>query len=160
MVPNQCSLKNASVDFAVVPTKRFFYNKLTEKKKEIEREPRRFRPLKIPKKLEAELPFKSIPKLDKKRKRPTLETRRAVVLEPYERKRMHVIQQLRTFKHEKQRKQKEKKKEKAAIYLKQKQKEEQEKEKREKTNRKRLYRLEGLQLHDSRSSKRRRITNS
>jgi len=45
----------------------------------IERKPRIFNPLKIPTSLQAELPFKSVPKLQKKRSEPTLETHRAVL---------------------------------------------------------------------------------
>ena len=50
----------------------------------IERVTRQFNPLKIPVKLQKELPFKSKPKLMKKRTKPSLETKRAVVMEPKE----------------------------------------------------------------------------
>ena len=50
----------------------------------VERVTRHFNPLKIPVKLQKELPFKSKPKLMKKRTKPTLETKRAVVMEPRE----------------------------------------------------------------------------
>ena len=50
----------------------------------MERVTRHFNPLKIPVKLQKELPFKSKPKLMKKRSKPTLETKRAVVMEPKE----------------------------------------------------------------------------
>ena len=50
----------------------------------MERVTRHFNPLKIPVKLQKELPFKSKPKLMKKRTKPSLETKRAVVMEPRE----------------------------------------------------------------------------
>ncbi len=48
----------------------------------IERAPRRFNALKIPKSIEANLPFASRPTDERKLGRPTLATRRAVVMEP------------------------------------------------------------------------------
>ena len=68
---------------------------------EIERQPRHFNKLKIPKALQAELPFASKPKLQKQRSKPTLEARRAVVLEPHERKVHTLVQQLNTIRNEK-----------------------------------------------------------
>ena len=50
----------------------------------VERETRHFNPLVIPTKLQKELPFKSKPKQMKKRTKPSLETKRAVVMEPHE----------------------------------------------------------------------------
>ena len=50
----------------------------------VERAPRRFNPLKVPKGLQKELPFAAKPKLDKKRTKPTLDTRRAVVMDKRE----------------------------------------------------------------------------
>ncbi len=48
----------------------------------VERAPRKFNPLKVPKALQAALPFKTKPKLEPARKRKSLEQKRAVVLEP------------------------------------------------------------------------------
>lgn len=62
--------------------------------KDIERAPRKFNPLKIPKSLQAALPFKTKPKLEPARKHKTLEQRRAVVLEPEEKKLVSLVQQL------------------------------------------------------------------
>lgn len=50
----------------------------------VERKTRHFNPLVIPAKLQKELPFKSKPKQMKKRTKPSLETKRAVVMEPHE----------------------------------------------------------------------------
>lgn len=67
----------------------------------IERAPRRFAPLKVPTALQRQLPFKSKPKVEAPRKRPTLEQRRAVVLEPGERKQVSLLQQLNTIRNRK-----------------------------------------------------------
>lgn len=131
----------------------------------IERKPRVFAPLQIPASLAKELPFASIPKLDKKRTRPTLETRRAVVLDKEEKKRLQILQQLGTMKNERLRKQKEKQQAKLALYLKQKKREEERKAEVAKRNRKKLYRLEGLLKQDAaegksrKGAKRRRLNN-
>ena len=68
---------------------------------EIERRPRVFNPLHVPKNLQAALPFKSKPKLEMKRRRKTLEQRRAVVVEPEERKRMSLVAQLNAIRNAK-----------------------------------------------------------
>jgi ribosome biogenesis protein BMS1 len=60
----------------------------------VDRAPRKFNPLKIPKKLQAALPFKTKPKLEPPRKRKTLDQKRAVVLEPHERQAYTLLQQL------------------------------------------------------------------
>ncbi|GFP82885.1 ribosome biogenesis protein bms1 homolog [Phtheirospermum japonicum] len=54
--------------------------------KPIERKPRKFNPLVIPKSLQAALPFVSKPKDTPSRGRPLLENKRAVVMEPHQRK--------------------------------------------------------------------------
>ncbi|XP_032236886.2 ribosome biogenesis protein BMS1 homolog isoform X2 [Nematostella vectensis] len=76
--------------------------------KPVERQTRRFNPLVIPKKLQKDLPFKSKPKDAKKRQRPSLESKRAVVMEPQEKKVYSLMQQLYTANKEKLRKRKEK----------------------------------------------------
>ena len=50
---------------------------------------------------QAELPFKSKPKVQAARTRPTLEQRRAVALEPAERKAVSLVQQLNALRNEK-----------------------------------------------------------
>jgi ribosome biogenesis protein BMS1 len=69
--------------------------------KPIVREKKHFAPLAINKKLQGSLPFKSKPKLDSKRSRPSLATKRAVVMESGEKKVHTLLQQLATLKHEK-----------------------------------------------------------
>ena len=68
-----------------------------------DRGPRRFNPLKIPKKLQAALPFKTKPKVEmaRKGKRPTLEQKRAVVQSKEERRAAALVQQLNAIRNEK-----------------------------------------------------------
>ncbi len=88
--------------------------------KDIERKERKFNKLKIPKILQSALPFKSKPKLLKKQARPSLLQRRAVVMEPEEKKIYSLIQQINTLKREKDEKRITKEKEKKANYMKKK----------------------------------------
>ncbi|KAI4368302.1 hypothetical protein MLD38_016876 [Melastoma candidum] len=74
--------------------------------KPIERKPKKFNPLVIPKTLQAALPFASKPKEAPSRKRPLLEQKRAVVMEPHERKVHALVQQLQLIRHEKMKKRK------------------------------------------------------
>lgn len=67
----------------------------------IERKPRKFNPLVVPRKLQEALPFASKPKDTPKRKQPLLESRRAVVMEPRERKIHALIQHLQLIRNEK-----------------------------------------------------------
>jgi ribosome biogenesis protein BMS1 len=67
----------------------------------IERAPRRFNPLRVPAALQAALPFKSKPKTEAPRRRPSLEQRRAVVLEPAEKKRATLLAQLNAIRNAK-----------------------------------------------------------
>ena len=92
--------------------------------KPIERQPRHFNPLKVPRTLQAALPFSSKPKELKKRNKPSYETRRAVVMEPEE-KRVHtMMQQLRTVQRDKDNKRQASKKESFARLVARKQREE------------------------------------
>ena len=81
---------------------------------------RKFNTLKMPKALKKELPFASIPKLDKARSsnKSTYLQRRAVILEPNEKKIYKMLQQINTIKNEKERKRKEKTAEKHQEYQK------------------------------------------
>ncbi|KAH9783364.1 Bms1-type G domain-containing protein [Citrus sinensis] len=74
--------------------------------KPIERRPRKFNPLVIPKSLQAALPFESKPKDIPNQKRPLLENRRAVVMEPHERKVHALVQHLQLIRNEKMKKRK------------------------------------------------------
>jgi hypothetical protein len=67
----------------------------------IERKPRHFNTLKIPASLQEALPFKSKPKVQKKRKTPLLESKRAVLMEPHERHVATLVNQLSLIRNEK-----------------------------------------------------------
>ncbi|EOD34822.1 hypothetical protein EMIHUDRAFT_44330, partial [Emiliania huxleyi CCMP1516] len=79
--------------------------------KPIERAPRRFNKLAVPKALQAALPYKSKPKLDapsaaKKPRKGSLKALRAVVAEPEERAAAKLMQQVHTMYNERERKRK------------------------------------------------------
>eukprot|EP00842_Homolaphlyctis_polyrhiza_P003332 jgi/Hompol1/39/HPOL_000833-RA len=76
--------------------------------REIDRPERRFNKLKIPSSLQASLPFASKPKQLRKQRRPGLLQRRAVVMEPHEKKVATLIQAINTIKNEKLAKRKDK----------------------------------------------------
>lgn len=71
----------------------------------VERKARVFNPLRIPRQLQASLPYKSKPKVQAARRagRPLLATKRAVVMEPGERKLATLVQQLNTIRNAKAR---------------------------------------------------------
>jgi ribosome biogenesis protein BMS1 len=69
--------------------------------KKIDRVPPQFAALRVPKTLQAALPFKSKPKQELPRKRPTLEVRRAVVLEKSEKRAVTLVQQLNAIRNAK-----------------------------------------------------------
>ncbi|KAI7850342.1 hypothetical protein BDC45DRAFT_487971 [Circinella umbellata] len=74
--------------------------------KPIERKNRRFNTLKIPKSLQAELPFASKPKIAKASSKKSYLAKRAVILEPEEKKIYTMMQQLNTIKNDKDKKRK------------------------------------------------------
>ena len=67
--------------------------------RDIERKPKVFNPLKVPKSLQAELPFKSKPKIQSARKRKTLDQKRAVVVEGVEKKKRSLVAQLNAIRN-------------------------------------------------------------
>jgi len=96
--------------------------------KKFERPPRRFNPLKIPKTLQAALPYTSKPKLVKAQRRQTYLQKRAVVMEPEERKAVALLQQMRALRKEKVGKRREKKGAQREKYMKKKMEEDEKKE--------------------------------
>ncbi|KAA8527320.1 hypothetical protein F0562_034583 [Nyssa sinensis] len=108
--------------------------------KPIERKPRKFNPLVIPKSLQAALPFASKPKDIPSRRRPLLENRRAVVMEPHERKVHALVQHLQLIRNEKMKKRKLKEEEKRKMHEAEKSKEEQISRKRQREERRGRYR--------------------
>ena len=74
----------------------------------IEREQRRFNPVRIPSALQKQLPFKSKPKDKVKRTGKSVSSKRAVVLEPQEKRALTLLQQLATLHRDKARRRREK----------------------------------------------------
>ncbi|KAG0290954.1 Glycoside hydrolase 2 (Mannanase, beta-galactosidase) [Linnemannia gamsii] len=109
----------------------------------VERMTRRFNTLKVPKAIRASLPFASKPKLLATQKKPGLLQRRAVMLEPEEKKIYSLMQQINTLKRDKDTKRAEKAKEKKAVYDKKKAKETANYENRVKRERKEVFRTQG-----------------
>lgn len=118
--------------------------------KPIERKPRKFNPLVIPKSLQSALPFASKPKNMPSRKKPLLENRRAVVMEPHERKVHALVQHLQLIRNEKMKKRKLKDKEKKKTHELQKAKEGQLTRKRQREERRGRYRVEEKQKRRTR----------
>uniref|UniRef100_A0A0W0F3E0 Bms1-type G domain-containing protein n=1 Tax=Moniliophthora roreri TaxID=221103 RepID=A0A0W0F3E0_MONRR len=130
--------------------------------KKVERVPRRFNPLVVPRKLQSALPYASKPKLMKAQSKPTYMQSRAVVMEPEERKAVALMQQIRALRKDQLERRKEKKAEKRAKYQKEVEKEAAKKGEKEKEKKKEYMRIAGQKnkrqadLEEGRSSKRRK----
>jgi len=111
--------------------------------KKIERPPRRFNPLVVPKKLQASLPYVSKPKLMVAQKQQTYLQKRAVVMEPEERKAVALLQQIRALRKDQMARRKEKKGEKKVERNKRLEKEEAAKGEKERERRKEYMRVAG-----------------
>ena len=132
--------------------------------KRIERAPRRFNPLIVPKKLQASLPYASKPKLMKPQQNQTYLQKRAVVMEPEEKKAVALLQQIRALRKDQVVRRKEKKVEKKAERQKKLAKEEERKGEKEKERRKEAMRAAGQKskreadMEDGRGRSKRRKT--
>ncbi|KAI0770463.1 DUF663-domain-containing protein [Fomes fomentarius] len=131
--------------------------------KPIERPARRFNPLRVPKKLQAALPYVSKPKLMKAQNRATYMQKRAVVMEPEEKRAVALLQQVRALRKDQVARRREKKEEKKAVHRKKVEKEEERRGEKEKEKRKEYMRVAGLKSKRNadaeigdRSSKRRK----
>ncbi|RDY12662.1 bms1 [Mucuna pruriens] len=115
--------------------------------KKIERKPKKFNPLVIPKSLQASLPFASKPKDIPKRKKPSLEERRGrgVVMEPRERKVHALVQHLQLINNEKMKKRKLKEESKRKVLEAERAKDEQLSKKRRREERRHKYRAQDKQ---------------
>lgn len=111
--------------------------------KPIERHTRKFNPLHIPKKLQKDLPFKSKPKLEPKRKKKTYEQKRAVIMEPDEKKAIRLMKGIFAANREKQQKEKLKRRGQHKVFMAKMSKLEAERDTRVKEQRKKVYRLLG-----------------
>jgi len=111
--------------------------------KKVERAPRRFNPLIIPKKLQAALPYGSKPKLMKPQREATYMQKRAVVMEPEEKKALALMQQIRALRKDQVARRHEKKEEKKADRAKKMEKEQEKRNEREKEKKKDVMRIAG-----------------
>ncbi|KAG8935805.1 Glycoside hydrolase 2 (Mannanase, beta-galactosidase) [Tulasnella sp. 418] len=110
----------------------------------IERIHRRFNPLKIPTKLQSELPYASKPKQMKAQRRQTyLQKRSAVVLEPEEKKAIQIMQEMRALTKDQAQKRKDKQAERRDAYRKKAAREADKKDDKRKEERKEYMRLAG-----------------
>ncbi|KAK7312391.1 hypothetical protein VNO77_36204 [Canavalia gladiata] len=116
--------------------------------KKIERKPRKFNPLVIPKSLQASLPFASKPKDIPKRKKPLLEERRGrgVVMEPRERKVHALVQHLQLINNEKMKKRRLKEENKRKVFEAERAKDDQLLRKRRREERREKYRAQDKQI--------------
>ena len=130
--------------------------------KSVDRPARRFNTLKVPKKLQATLPYASKPKLMKPQRRQTYMQKRAVVLEPEEKKAIALLQQIRALRKDQVIRRKEKQNERKEVHRKKAEKEEAKKTEKDKEKRKEYMRIAGQKskreadLEEGRGGKRRR----
>ncbi|TEA16164.1 Ribosome biogenesis protein bms1 [Colletotrichum sidae] len=111
--------------------------------RKIERETRHFNPLRVPRALAAELPFKSQIVQARKQKKETYMQKRAVVLNKEEKTARNLLQQLTTIRNDKMAKRAAKKEEKRVEYRKKLAASEEKKEAREKKESKEFWRKNG-----------------
>jgi ribosome biogenesis protein BMS1 len=111
--------------------------------RKIERPTRRFNPLKIPKALQAALPYSSKQPIMTKQKKKTYLQKRTVVLGGDEKRARDLLQKIMTLKNEKVRKRKEKKAVEKVKHLKKIQDSEELREAREKREKKEFWEREG-----------------
>ncbi|EST08152.1 Elongation factor, GTP-binding domain protein [Kalmanozyma brasiliensis GHG001] len=110
----------------------------------IERTERKFNPLRVPRALQAELPFKSKPKQMQAAKSTSYLAKRAVVLEGEEKKALALLQQMKTVQREKDEKRKAKNNEKKGEKLKLAMKDEEHRAQKRKAEMKEIYRIQGM----------------
>ncbi|KAG8214778.1 hypothetical protein J3R82DRAFT_9914 [Butyriboletus roseoflavus] len=110
----------------------------------IARPPRRFNPLKIPKKLQTSLPYASKPRLMKAQSTKTYLQQRAVVMEPEEKKAVALLQQIRALRKDQVARRKEKQNERKEVQRKKAEKEESLKGEKNREKRKEIMRVAGI----------------
>lgn len=131
--------------------------------KPVERQPRRFNTLKVPRKLQAALPYASKPKLMNPQSKQTYLQKRAVVMEPEEKKAVALLQQIRALRKDQVARRKSKQNERKDVHRKKVEKEEARKSEKDKEKRKEYMRAAGMKSkreadreEGGRSSKRRK----
>ena len=117
--------------------------------RKVERPVRRFNPLKIPKALQASLPFASRQLNLKKQRKPTYLQKRQVVLGGEEKRARDLLQKIMTLQNEKTRKRKEKRAVERVKYLKKKEESAELRRAREKREKKEFWEREGRKRKSS-----------
>ena len=112
--------------------------------KTVERIPRRFNPLKIPKKLQVSLPYASKPRAMKAQSKKTYMQQRAVVMEPEEKRAVALLQQIKALRRDQIVRRKEKQNKRKEVYRKKVAKEEKSKEEKDREKRKDIMRAAGI----------------
>lgn len=112
--------------------------------KPVVRSERRFNPLKVPRKLQAQLPYASKPKIMKAQTKATYMQKRAVVLEPEEKKALALLQQVRALRKDQVVRRKEKQGQRADTHRKKVAKVEAEKSDKDKEKKQGYMRAAGL----------------
>lgn len=134
--------------------------------KPVERPARRFNPLKIPKKLQASLPYASKPRKMKAQGTKTYMQQRAVVMEPEEKKAVALLQQIRALRKDQVVRRKEKQHERKEVHRKKAAKEEALKGEKDKEKRRDIMRMAGIkhkrqaEVEEGTASRKRRRTGS
>ncbi|KAH0832223.1 hypothetical protein J3R83DRAFT_13186 [Lanmaoa asiatica] len=134
--------------------------------KPVERPLRRFNPLKIPKKLQASLPYASKPKSMKPQSRKTYMQQRAVVMEPEEKKAVALLQQIRALRKDQVARRREKQTGRKEVHRKKAAKEEALKGEKDKEKRREIMRMAGIkhkrqaEVEEGTASRKRRRTSS
>lgn len=111
--------------------------------KKIEREERKFNPLRVPKAIQKDLPFKSQIKQMKPQLKQLYAAKRAVVVDGDEKKMRDLVNKINTLKKDKEKKRKDKKKEKFQDRLKEVAKKEEKKKEKERERKKDYFSREG-----------------
>ncbi|CAK5269806.1 unnamed protein product [Mycena citricolor] len=130
--------------------------------KAIDRPQRRFNPLIVPKKLQASLPYASKPRMMKPQKQQTYLQKRAVVMEPEERKAVALLQQIRALRKDQVARRRDKKNEKRVAHQKKVEKEDEKRTEKVKERKKEVMRATGKKskresdMEEGRGAKRRK----
>ncbi|KAK9460662.1 uncharacterized protein V1516DRAFT_625304 [Lipomyces oligophaga] len=114
--------------------------------KTIERPTRKFNPLRVPKSVQSELPFKSQITMMKPQRKESYLSKRAVVLGGDEKKKRALMQTVMTIRNEKERKRQEKKQQNKTAYVKKIQEGEEKRRERERKEKKEYFSKQGKRI--------------
>lgn len=124
-------------------------NHINSSYRAVERTERKFNPLRVPRALQAQLPFKSKPKQMSASNNTSYLSKRAVVLEGDEKKALALLQQMKTVQREKEDKRKAKNKLRQAQKSKLADKDEQIRAVKRKAEMKEIYRIQGMKAQSA-----------